>query len=281
MARLIDTSVIFLSCFDEDTKLQEYFPEKIRFVIFTGENGSGKTAFLKAISEAQIPTKPIFICKDLFSSSRTEQWLYNLTGIFSEKRCEEIRNVIAKLVPNYEKLEKYCKERCELNRFSDGQRQIMYIIVTMLMHLYSVQYNRYSALAELKGIVLIDDIDIYLSPVYQKEFPRLLAELFPNIQFIVTTNSANTFLGIPHNAIAYNVTNDVGQEITGELINIDFANLMPNILLSSPLFNLDIIPTSNTNTNQIATTDTYSEHVAQQKLTEKLHQLSNKLNERK
>ncbi len=43
--------------------------------------------------------------------------------------------------------------------------------------------------AEFDGIVLIDEIDLHLHPTWQGPFIRALKELFPRVQFIVTTHS--------------------------------------------------------------------------------------------
>lgn len=270
-----------LEAFDEYTNLREYFPEEFAFVVLTGKNGSGKTSFLNAISKVKNNITPIYVHKGVQSEVLTENWMeWGYTNLNST-RHNEVYNLLAKIVPNYTHTEKYFKLKFTLRYFSDGQKKIMFIVINMLSNLFNMKHNKDVRLANLRGIVLIDDIENYLCPSWQKEFVRLLGEFFPKVQFIVTTNSAVTFLGLPNNSIAYRVTNNVEQGIRANLVNIDFANLMPNHLLSSPLFDLDIIPTSNTDTNKIATTDTYSEHVARQEVTEKLQQLANKLNERK
>lgn len=42
---------------------------------------------------------------------------------------------------------------------------------------------------EGKGIVLIDEIELHMHPVWQRRILGVLKEIFPNIQFIVTTHS--------------------------------------------------------------------------------------------
>lgn len=42
---------------------------------------------------------------------------------------------------------------------------------------------------EGKGIVLIDEIELHMHPVWQRKVLRVLREVFPNIQFIITTHS--------------------------------------------------------------------------------------------
>lgn len=42
---------------------------------------------------------------------------------------------------------------------------------------------------EGKGIVLIDEIELHMHPLWQRKVLRILREIFPNIQFIITTHS--------------------------------------------------------------------------------------------
>lgn len=42
---------------------------------------------------------------------------------------------------------------------------------------------------EGKGIVLIDEIELHMHPLWQRKVLRVLREIFPNIQFIITTHS--------------------------------------------------------------------------------------------
>jgi predicted ATP-binding protein involved in virulence len=44
-------------------------------------------------------------------------------------------------------------------------------------------------LIETEGIVLIDEIDLHLHPKWQQRIAYILHEVFPNIQFVLTTHS--------------------------------------------------------------------------------------------
>ncbi len=46
------------------------------------------------------------------------------------------------------------------------------------------------------GVVLIDEIDMHLHPMWQKKIMSDLARIFPNIQFVVTTHSPNVLTNI-------------------------------------------------------------------------------------
>ncbi len=60
------------------------------------------------------------------------------------------------------------------------------------------QQGRYPAqnIRELHAIVLIDEIDTYLHPEWQRTILNVLVDEFPNIQFVVTTHSADVLSNI-------------------------------------------------------------------------------------
>ncbi|MCO4206866.1 AAA family ATPase [Aeromonas hydrophila] len=63
--------------------------------------------------------------------------------------------------------------------------------------------NQYgiSDVLKVPGIVLIDEVDLHLHPKAQENYIRVLTEMFPNIQFIVTTHSPFVIRGLPENAV--------------------------------------------------------------------------------
>ncbi len=50
-------------------------------------------------------------------------------------------------------------------------------------------YKNNEAVAEAKGLILIDEIDLHLHPKWQRHVVNDLKNAFPNIQFVVTTHS--------------------------------------------------------------------------------------------
>jgi hypothetical protein len=83
--------------------------------------------------------------------------------------------------------------------------------------------------AEMEGLVLIDEIDLYLHPSWQASFVRALRRVFPRLQFIVTTHSPVVLAGLTPDEIVRlgsdPQTGDIRQvarhPVTGELTPID------------------------------------------------------------
>jgi uncharacterized protein (TIGR02646 family) len=83
---------------------------------------------------------------------------------------------------------------------SDGFQTIFAWIFDMLIRLIEAAYN-IEKLHEIYGVVLIDELDMHLNLSWQRNFLPVLESLFPNIQFIVTTQSPFTVQSVKHNHI--------------------------------------------------------------------------------
>ncbi|MCP4152148.1 MAG: AAA family ATPase [bacterium] len=81
-----------------------------------------------------------------------------------------------------------------------GYRSIIYMIGDMILKLFDTQPDVYDP-GELKGIVIIDELDLHFHPKWQKRLPHLLSKIFPRIQFIASTHSPIPVLGAPANSV--------------------------------------------------------------------------------
>ena len=79
------------------------------------------------------------------------------------------------------------REPFDFNTASDGFSAILDIIVDLMIRMQR-QDKRVTEFL-MPGIVLIDEIENHLHMELQRRVLRILTELFPNIQFIVTTHS--------------------------------------------------------------------------------------------
>ncbi len=150
------------------------------------------------------------------------------------------------------------KDSVELNDLAAGYKNILGMIGDMINRL--TRESVPDDLSSLEGIVLIDEIDLHLHPKYQKLFVQKLTELFPKIQFIVSTHSPIPLLGAPKNSVIINVSRTREEGIKAELLDIDFSVLTPNAILSSPIFGFqDLIPESKTKDKMARSEDSYKE----------------------
>jgi len=81
-------------------------------------------------------------------------------------------------------------ERHHYSFMSDGLKSMINIVSEIAYR--CIELNGFLGKDSVKltpGIVLIDEVDLYLHPIWQKSVLRDMMKAFPNIQFIVTTHS--------------------------------------------------------------------------------------------
>ncbi len=123
-------------------------------------------------------------------------------------------------------------------KLASGYRSIIAMVGDMVIRLFKEQPD-VSDPKYLYGIVIIDELDLHLHPRWQRELPALLSAVFPNVQFIASTHSVIPFLGAPGNSVFLKVTRNKEQGIQLQRIDIDIRHLLPNSILTSPIFDLE------------------------------------------
>jgi predicted ATP-binding protein involved in virulence len=152
-------------------------------------------------------------------------------------------------------------KRLPFEKLAAGYKSIIAMVGDMLIRFYK-QQPQANEPRDLLGIVLIDELDLHFHPTLQRRLPMLLSELFPKIQFIVSTHSVIPFLGAPKNSVFLKMTRNKTTGIQLERVDIEIENLLPNSLLTSPIFDLEgeeIIQENNRNINDVRVEDTYDE----------------------
>ncbi|QDK80967.1 AAA family ATPase [Spirosoma sp. KCTC 42546] len=161
------------------------------------------------------------------------------------------------------------------NQLAAGFRSIIGLIGDLLIRFIRKQPH-VKQLGDLAGIVLIDELENHLHPKWQYQLPTLLSKVFPNIQFIAATHSVIPILGAPKNSVFLKLDRSKAKGITVERIDIDIANLLPNSILTSPIFDMDTIrPITNEDVGKLRTEDTYDEVVANDAIDKQLRELDN------
>ncbi|MEA1983927.1 MAG: AAA family ATPase [Campylobacterota bacterium] len=121
------------------------------------------------------------------------------------------------------------------DQLSAGYKSVI-IIICDLIEMLSRNQSIESGIANFKGVVLIDEVELHLHPKWKYSFINTLREIFPLIQFIVTTHSPTVILGATKEAVFYKIYKTDGKvEVSQQIENIGYTN---NTLISSPLFDL-------------------------------------------
>ena len=95
-----------------------------------------------------------------------------------------------------------------------GYHRLYSIVLDLACRSYILNGNK-----EPSGIVLIDEIDLHLHPSLEQEVVQCMREVFPNVQFIITTHSASVIANL-------DTTEQVEDEQTNTMISANQLVLM-------------------------------------------------------
>ncbi|MFK5976501.1 MAG: AAA family ATPase [Sulfurovum sp.] len=120
----------------------------------------------------------------------------------------------------------------DFKQLSAGYKGVITIVCDLIDRLS--QKQQVEDIKEYQGIVLIDEVELHLHPKWSYGFMKKLRDIFPLIQFIVTTHSPTVILGASKEAVFYKIYKDEGEvRISNQMPNRGYTN---NSLISSPLF---------------------------------------------
>ena len=80
-------------------------------------------------------------------------------------------------------------------QMSSGELALLNLFLSILRD-YDLSGASVGSLAEIRGIVLVDEIDLHLHAIHQSAILPRLIKLFPKVQFIITTHSPLFVLGM-------------------------------------------------------------------------------------
>ncbi|MFT7035373.1 MAG: putative ATPase [Cyclobacteriaceae bacterium] len=165
------------------------------------------------------------------------------------------------------------------NQLSSGYKSSLAMLGDILIRLYNQQPDVLD-ISELRGVVIIDEIDLHLHPNAQRQLVTNLSKTFPKVQFLVSTHSPIPILGAPKKSLIFNVKWDGEGVIVDRLDKIDFQNMLPNVMLTSPIFGMDkLTPESNENRSEIMVDDDYDDYTFFKEVEKKIDELSKKIND--
>ena len=126
-----------------------------------------------------------------------------------------------------------------LKELSEGYRSVIIFVCDLLIKLSQSCAEEHDVFKE-HGVVLIDEIDQHLHPRWQLTIVKKLRQLFPNLQFIMTTHSPVIVLGSSDDAIFFRVERQEGNTtVSDPYYRSSMDKMMLNTLITSSLFNLD------------------------------------------
>jgi len=118
---------------------------------------------------------------------------------------------------------------------SDGYRSVLALAGDLVWRLIQSFPDSKDPLKE-EGVVLIDELDIHLHPMWQRDIAVWLREQFPNLQFIVATHSPLIAAGAGEQALTLRFALKDGKSVVEPIKNISAMNV--DRILQSAAFGL-------------------------------------------
>jgi len=132
----------------------------------------------------------------------------------AKRMLATLREVVTRFVPGFRDLRiedkptlRFVVEKNDiplvLNQLSDGERGLLAVIFDIARRLAIANPGLDDSIAEGKAIILMDEIELHLHPIWQRQVLRRFTETFKNCQFIVTTHSPQVLGEVEHRCIRY------------------------------------------------------------------------------
>ena len=119
---------------------------------------------------------------------------------FPDPQLQAVRAALSRFMPEFKNLTvrrnplrmevERQGERLLVNQLSDGEKCLLAMVGDMARRMAIANPLRNNPL-EGEGIILIDEIDLHLHPLWQRMVIPGLIEVFPNCQFLISTHSAH------------------------------------------------------------------------------------------
>jgi len=158
--------------------------------------------------------------EDLENEARRDQQtlLADKSSKFPDPQLEAVRAAVLRFMPEFTNLtvrrnplrmevEKQ-GERLTVNQLSDGEKCLMAMVGDLARRMAIANPLRSNPL-EGDGIILIDEIDLHLHPIWQRMVIPKMTEVFPNCQFLISTHSPHVITHVqPENLFLLNMTKE-------------------------------------------------------------------------
>ncbi len=125
-------------------------------------------------------------------------------------------------------------DRFKLDELSDGYQSVLALATDIM----AVMLERWTAMEVAEGVVLVDEIGAHLHPRWRMRIVKSLRQMFPRVQFIVSTHSPLCLRGLGGNEVAV-MRRDEADRITAITDLPSVEGLRIDQLLTSEFFGLN------------------------------------------
>src|SRR5918993_732312 len=176
-----------------------------------------------------------------------ETWAIDLHYRRQDEGLEIIHEAMRKLLPGM-KFKEIDRERRDLMfetvdgdvplaYLSDGYQNMAAWCGDLLFRVTDT-FEDYKDPLAARGVLIVDEIDLHLHPVWQRQLRNFLTDMFPNFQFILSTHSALTAQQAGEGALFVMKRPTPADAPIVEQSPIEPRTMAVHQLLMSPVFNL-------------------------------------------
>ena len=227
---------------------KRYLNDIFAYGVHRSRNDSDKanySGFMTLFDNNQYLISPEQFLLSLYTENLEKETGKNTTK--TSISLESAKNILKDLVDQNVEIEvtskgvKYIERGTHLEfwQLSEGYKSVITWLCDLIARLSEfASYN--TELKDLKGVVLVDEINLHLHPRWEKKIVKKLRDWLPNVQFFFTTHSPVTILGASDDAVFYRVYKEDGKtKISEPYLKENWKDLMANSVLTSPLFGLE------------------------------------------
>ncbi len=92
-------------------------------------------------------------------------------------------------------------DNLEFSHLSDGEKRVIDIVGKIVSYFVTSFKSSRKKLLDFTGIVLIDEIEQHLHPIWQRNIIHELIKTFPKVQFIITTHSPQVITNVTKESV--------------------------------------------------------------------------------
>lgn len=119
-----------------------------------------------------------------------------------------------------------------LNRMSDGYKCTISLITDIAYRMAQLNPQLREKVLDAPGVVIIDEIDLHLHPEWQKRILGDLTNIFPHIQFIVSTHASSVISSVKSENLIVLENNSASAPV-GEVYGKDSNTIHSGVMGSS------------------------------------------------
>ena len=175
-----------------------YFPtfrtieyHKLEALYPISSKGDGNIHSLLALnSGVQENIKSWFINRFIFSQTNYSLNSFQLSNLDLSKKVFQLfdkKLSVKTVTPDFELIMNQGENEIYFEMLSDGYKSCIFVLIGMIKEI-EYRFPEKKAM-DFDGIIMIDEIDIHLHPLWQTKLVKVLKEIFPNAQIIATTHS--------------------------------------------------------------------------------------------